>query len=184
MMRWNDFGRSVGFAAIAALAWPAFALAAQPLLGARAALALYLVAITALYVAGLAARRLHGAAAAMTVAAIGGAFAAVAHDPGAVALGAAVALGIARSGILYRARAGRALAVEALLLGGGLLLAHVVATPGVLGVALGLWTFFLVQSAFFAIAGSRERVATPPGVDRFDAARRRALALLDDGFGV
>jgi hypothetical protein len=180
MMRRDAFARSLAFGVVAALAWPAFALAAQPFVGARTALALFVVASAAAYVATLAKRRLHGAAAALVVATIGGAFALVARDPGTVALGAAVGLGVARSGLLHRTRAARGFAIEALLLGGGLVLARLVATPSVLGVALALWSFFLVQSAYFAIGGIAAPATTPDRVDRFDAARRRALALLEE----
>jgi len=179
-MRWNSFGRSLAFAALAGAAWPAFALAAAPLIGTHAALSLYLVASAAIYVAGLAPRRVHGLGAAIVAAALGAVFVAVARDPGVVALGAAIGVGVCRSGLLYRARGGRALAAEACLLGAGLLLARYLATPGVLGVALALWGFFLVQSGFFLIGGVSKRNGDVRGIDRFDSARRRALALLEE----
>jgi hypothetical protein len=70
--------------------------------------------------------------------------------------------------------------VEATLLGGGLVLARWLATPGPLGVVLALWGFFAVQAGFFLVGGVGERPREAGGVDRFEAARRRALALLDD----
>jgi hypothetical protein len=97
----------------------------------------------------------------------------------AAALGAAIALGLARSGLLYRSRGARGIAIEALLLGGGLVLARFLMATGVLGPALALWGFFLVQSAFFAIGGPQMREAAVVG-DRFESARRRALALLEE----
>ncbi|RIL01431.1 MAG: hypothetical protein DCC71_17730, partial [Proteobacteria bacterium] len=66
------------------------------------------------------------------------------------------------------------------LLGGGLALARFVAAPGALGIALALWSFYGVQSAFFLAGGVRERAADGAGADRFERARRRALALLED----
>ena len=178
-MRWNSFARSVLFAAIAGAAWPAFALAAAPLFGMRAALSLYGVGATAVYIAGLAPGLARGLASAFVAIAITVAVAAVAGTPGAAALGAALALGVARSGLIFRRRGARAIAVEILLLGGGLALARFLSGPGVLGSALAIWGFFLVQSAFFVIGGLRSH---DPAValDRFESARRRALALLED----
>ncbi len=179
-MRWNSFGRSLAFAALAGVGWPAFALMAAASIGTSAAISLYLVTSAAIYVAGLTPRRVHGAGAAIVAAVIGGAFAMVAREPGVVALGVAIALGVCRSGLLHRARAGRALATEACLLGGGLLLARFLAAPGALGVALAFWGFFLVQSGFFLIAGVAQRDGAAGGSDRFESARRRALALLEE----
>jgi hypothetical protein len=177
-MRADGFGRSLAFAAIAGVAWPAFALVAGPILGMRAALALYLVMGAAVYAGGLATSRVRAIGAALVAAAIGAAFACAGLDLGAVALGAAVGLGVARSGVVHRANAARALAVEALLLGGGLALARFLASPTLLGTALAIWGFGLVQSAFFAIGGVRERSGESGGPDRFERARRRAVELL------
>ena len=179
-MKRNRFGRSVLLAAIIGAAWPAFALVAAPLLGARAALSLYVVGATAVYVAAIAPSIARGVATALVAVAIALGFAVVAGTPGAVVLGAALALGCARSGLLHRGRAARVLAVEALLLGGGLLLARFLFAPGALGTALALWGFFLVQSAFFAIGGLRVRDSDGVAPDRFECARRRALALLEE----
>jgi hypothetical protein len=178
-MRWNSFGRSLLFAAIAGAAWPAFALFAAPLLGFRAAFSLYLVGTTAVYVAGLAPSLARGIASAFVAVAIAVGVAVLAGTSHAAALGAAIALGLARSGLLYRNRGARAIAIEALLLGGGLALARFLLADGVLGPALALWGFFLVQSAFFAIGGLQVRDAVVVG-DRFESARRRALALLEE----
>lgn len=179
-MRWNDFGRSLAFAAAAAAAWPAFALLAGPMLGARAALSLYLVSAAVLCAWGISPDRTRGAVAALATAGLGALALLLARDVWEVAAGAALALGIARSALLYRTRAARALLLEAALLGGGLLLARWLATPGLLGVALALWGFFGVQAAFFAIGGVHERARDAGGADRFEHARRRALELLEE----
>jgi hypothetical protein len=178
-MRWNDFGRSLVFAAAVAAAWPAVALVAGPLLGVSTALSLYLVATAALCAWGLAPDRVRGAGAALATAVLGALGLVLARDVWEVAAGAAIALGIVRSGLLYRTRAARGMLLEATLLGGGLLLARWLATPGPLGVALALWGFFAVQAGYFAVGGVRERRADLGGADRFEHARRRALALLE-----
>ncbi|MEB2346616.1 MAG: hypothetical protein OZ948_17965 [Deltaproteobacteria bacterium] len=178
-MRGNDFGTSVVFAATVAIAWPAVALVAAPLLGARGALSLYLVAAAALYGYGIAPDRVRGTGAALATAALGALVLLFARDAWEAAVGAAVALGVVRSALLYRSRPARALAIETALLGGGLLLARWLATPGPLGIPLALWGFFAVQAGFFAIGGVRERAPEAGPGDRFERARRRALALLD-----
>ena len=178
-MRWNDFGRSLVFAAALAAAWPAVALVAGPLLGVSTTLSLYLVAAAALCVWGIAPDRARGAGGGLATATLGALGLVLARDVWEVAAVAAVALGIARSGLLYRTRAARGLLLEATLLGGGLVLARWLATPGPLGVALALWGFFAVQSGFFAVGGVRERRAEVGGADRFEHARRRALELLE-----
>lgn len=178
-MRWNDFGGSIVFAAVVAIAWPAVALLAAPLLGARVALSLYLVGAAALYGFGIAPDRARGTGAAFATAGLGALALLLARDVGEVASGAALALGVARSALLYRSRPARALAIEAALLGGGLLLARWLATPGPLGATLALWGFFAVQAGFFAIGGVRERAPETGVGDRFERARRRALALLE-----
>jgi hypothetical protein len=160
--------------------WPAAALLAVPLLGARTALSLYLVGTAALCAWGIAPDRARGAGAALAVAGLGAGTLLLARDVWEVAGGAALALGVARSGLLYRARTARAIVVETTLVGGGLLLARWLATPGPLGVALALWGFFAVQAGFFAIGGVGLRPPDPAGMDRFENARRRALELLED----
>jgi hypothetical protein len=180
-MKRNRFGRSVMLAAIAGAAWPAFALVATPFLGSSAALSLYAVGATAVHVAAIGPSLARGVAAALVSVLIAVGLGVVVGTSGAAVLGAALALGIGRSGLLYRSRGARALAVEVVLLGGGLLLARFLFTPGTLGIALAIWGFFLVQSAFFAIGGVRVRGAGAGASDRFESARRRALALLDEG---
>ena len=75
----------------------------------------------------------------------------------------------------------RALVLEALLTGGGLWLASWIGSGSLLGVALGIWTFFLVQSLFFVLGGVAERQGEEPAGDAFDAARARALRLMEQG---
>ena len=179
-MRWNDFGRSLLFAAAVAAAWPAMAIVAAPLLGADTALGFYVIGVATLYAWGIAPDRVRGAGAAFVTAAGGALALALAGDVWGVATGAALAIGIARSGLLYRARAARAVLLEILLVGVGLLLARWLATPGAIGVSLALWGFFGVQAGFFAVGGVRGRRADAGSGDRFEDARRRALALLEE----
>jgi hypothetical protein len=177
-MKANGFARTLVFGALAGIGWPAFALVATPIAGGGGAISLYVTACAALYAASLAKRRLHGIAAMLVVVTVAMAVTFVTGTPGGVALGAAIGIGVARSALLQHRRTGRAIAVEIALVGGGLALARFVAAPGALGTALALWSFFLVQSAWFLIGGAAERTSGAVA-DRFEEARRRALALLE-----
>ena len=178
-MRWNGFGRSLLFAALAAGAFPVFALFANPILGRASALSLYLLGIATLYVAGLAPRRSRGIVAAGIASALGAGVLLLAPSVGTIAAGAALIVGVSRSGVLYRSRRARALVAETCLLAGGLGLARFLAGPDTLQVAFAIWGFFLVQSFFFLLGGVAERSEQSAGLDPFEVARARALTLME-----
>jgi hypothetical protein len=180
MRRTDGFGRTLVFAALAALALPAAWLLLAPLLGARLALGVPLLVALALYVVGLAPDRRAAASAGVLAALLGAAVLALATTRGELALGAAAVLAVARSGLLFRAPPLRAIALECVLAGGGLVLAALLAGPGPLGAALGLWTFGLVQAAYFLVGGPRRRPAGAAGRDPFDAAHARLRRLLEE----
>jgi hypothetical protein len=180
MMCWDTFGRSAVFAAVAAAGWPPWLIVAGPILGAGPVLALYLVIVTAAYLAGMGppgARRLAvGAGAAV----LGCALAAAVHTTSELALGLGALLATARSGVLYRSRPGRAVVAEVALVGGGLLFARTLATPSPFGVMLAVWGFFLVQSTFFLVGGVAARPRAGARRDPFEEAHAQATALLDE----
>lgn len=180
-MRWNGFARSLLFAAVVAGAFPVFALVVNPVLGRTTALSLYLVGIAVLYVAGLAPRRSRGVVAAGIASALGALVLLLAPSVGTIAVGAALVVGVCRSGVLYRSRRARALVFETLLLAGGLGLARFLAGPDTLQVAFAIWGFFLVQSFFFLLGGVGERShgAGTAGLDPFEVARARAVELME-----
>ena len=178
-MRWNGFTRSLVFAAGAAGAFPVFALFANPILGRASALSLYLIGIAVLYVAGLTPRRSRSVAVVGIAAALGAGVFLLAPSVGTTAAGAALIVGVCRSGVLYRSRRARALVAETCLLAGGLGLARFLAGPDTLQVAFAVWGFFLVQSFFFLLGGVAERAEPPSGLDPFEVARARAVALME-----
>lgn len=102
----------------------------------------------------------------------------VAPDAATAVFCAALVAALGRA-VLYRARPARALSIELALLGLGFVAAQLVGGTGPFGLALGLWSYCLVQSLFFLLVTPEPRVvATPPG-DPFDAAYRSALGLLE-----
>jgi|GEM_PF-1557729 len=180
MMRWNGLGRSLLFGAFAAAAYAPFSIIATPLFGWSGAVAAYALLSAAVYLAGLG-QTLHQGLAASLLLSLGvGAIAVVAPSDRDVVLAAALALGLLRSGLLYRSRFARALMLESALACGGLLIAGKVFDGSVVSTALAIWAFYLVQSVFFAVGGISERRECPDDVDPFDAAHAGALAVLDD----
>jgi hypothetical protein len=178
-LRSDSFGGTVLFGALTALAWPAWALTASAL-GLGTGLSGYLVCVSAAYAAGLAATSARAAGGALWTLGFGTLVVLLARGPADVAIGTALAVGICRSGLLETRRPARALLLETALLGAGLAAARFLAGPGLLGVSLALWGFFLVQSLGFLVGGREARTDTPGGVDPFDYARGRALEILDE----
>jgi hypothetical protein len=182
MMRWNGFGRSLLFAACVAAGLPALWLVLGSALGTREVVALYWIGSASLYVAGIAPSWRRGLLVALPAAGIGLLAWLLSATPMAAAVSAAGVVAICRSGVLYRSRPARALAIEVGLGLGGLLLARLLAGPGPLATAAALWGYFLVQSLFFLIGGVRQRRTGPAQRDPFERARSRMLALLgEDG---
>ena len=123
MIRCDGFGRSALFAAGAAVGWLAWAGAAGPIVGVWRALVLYLVAITALYVAGLP-HRARRVVIALGVAVVALSAAACARTTTELAIALAAIVGLARSAFFYRSAPARAVLTELVLLLGGLLFAR------------------------------------------------------------
>jgi hypothetical protein len=177
-MGWNTFARSAVFGAAAACGVMPWLLVVAPLWGVRGALAAYLVAGTAAYVAAIAPARRRGCGCGALVGLLGAGLAVLAHAGPALAVGLAVLLALARSGVLYRARPARAAVLEITLVAGGLLFARFLAGSSLFSVMLALWSFVLVQSVFFLVGGVHARESAAHK-DPFDAAYERATAALD-----
>ncbi len=178
----RGFVRTLVFGVFAALGVPAVRLLAAPVLGFSAAFALYFAALAVAYLICIAGtpRR----AAAVTLLSVPAAVFAIAlgGEPLPVALAAATIVALGRSAFLYRSPQPRLFVVETLLLVTGVTLAGAVASPGVWGATLAVWTWFLVQSAWFLVARPRSFPARAPG-DGFERARERLETLLDEWEG-
>ena len=179
MIRWNTFAAGLLFAALAAGGVLPWLLVAKPISGAYTALALYLVAALAAYVALIAPERSRGFVALLVTLAAGIAVAGAARSITELALGLGVVLAVARSGFLYGRSPARAVVLETFLVAGGLLFARFLAGHSALALVLAVWGFFLVQSFYFLAGEPRRRESSGRHPDAFEDACGRALALLD-----
>lgn len=92
---------------------------------------------------------------------------------------AAAGLSWIRSGICFPGPVARRIVAEAILSAAGLALCAVLSPPGILGWALGLWMFFLIQALYFVVfADLPFRRSEPLGPEARHALRSRAQALL------
>ncbi len=172
--------RTLAFGGVAALGSIPWAMVFGSFFGHSWALAGYGLAAAASYAAVIAPSWPRGVAAGAAAGAAAGVTLVLATTPSEAILGAALILAVARSGFLYRGRPARTVVLEAALTCGGLLFARALAGPTVLSAGLAIWAFFLVQSLFFLAGGVREREADEPQIDRFERARKRALALMEE----
>ena len=175
----SPFARSLVFALGAAAALLVGAPLLAPAFGERAAVRFLFVAAVVVHAALLAPSRARGVRAAAFAAGLGALLLALPLGVRATALAAAALLGLCRSGILFRARPVRAALLESLLLAGGLAIAAFLAGPWLARLALAVWGFWLVQSAFFAVGGIDPRPEESSNNDPFERARAQVLALLD-----
>jgi hypothetical protein len=178
--RWHTFSGGLLFAASAAAGVFPWLLVAAPIVGRFAALALYLVATLAAYLAAIAPDRPRGVRVATAAVVAGLAFAASASSIAVLAVTLAAVLAVGRSVFLYVRSPARAVLVEAALFAGGLSFARFLAGGPVFAVALAVWGFFLVQSLYFLVTDARPRTIARRHPDPFEDAHARALALLDD----
>ena len=173
----HGMARTLGFGLVAALAvipWqlvlsafvtPGTALSAFALLCACGFAVVVAPSLRAAFIAGMACAPLAGAAFVL------------APGVGATLLAAALIAAFGR-GLSYRAQPARTIAIELVLLVPALSAAKLFGSGSPLGAALGIWSYCLVQSAFFLVLRPESRAAEAAG-DAFEDAHARALALLE-----
>lgn len=179
MPRWDSFGRSLVFAALAAAGLPVAVTFAGALFGGEGAARLYLIAAAGIYAIGLCADRSRRVAAFAFAAFAGMILALVPLDLRVTAIGAAGIVAFARGILLADAFSVRTLAIEAAFAAAGLVTAAWFARGGLLALCLAIWGYFLVQSGYFLI-GARRPSAGEASRDPFDQARARLQRLLED----
>jgi hypothetical protein len=181
--RWDGFGRSLLFAALAALGFVPFALAFAPIGGAAGALGAYALLAAVAYASGLPATARQRVGVGLGAAAAAALVWLIAPTPREAAFAAAALVAVVRSGILRRGGSLRAWAAEAFCALGSLGLARALLGPAPLDGALAVWGFFLAQSLFFLFGGLGHPATSPRSGDPFDVARARALAILESARG-
>jgi hypothetical protein len=173
----HGMARTLGFGLLAALGAVAWQLTAGQLLGQDTALASYALLCACGYPLAVAPGLRAAFGAAMLCAPLALVAGVLAPSLGTALLAAALLAALAR-GSMYRAEPARTLLLETALLVLSLAVARLFAFGGPLGAALGLWGYFLTQSAFFLLLRPVTRVPAGAGADPFDAAHARALELL------
>jgi len=173
----SGFARTLVYGAAASAALPLAVLVGTPLLVSAPALGLFAVFAVAGYLTLLASGARQRVGVACASLAVG--LAAWLASGSLFQLLLLLSLGVAamRSGVLFRRGAARAAVVEGVVCLGSLWAAGTLAGPGLVGSALALWGWFVVQSAALALGDLRRRRRPGPG-DPFDVARRNLEELL------
>jgi hypothetical protein len=182
MPRWDGFGRSLLFAALAAAGLPVAVTFGAPLIGSAASVRVYILLVAGCYAMGLPVERSRRLAALAMAGVAGLLLAMLPLGLSGTAVGAAAIVAVGRSVIAQRQRALRACVIEAALGALALGVAGFLASGGLLALCLAIWGFFLVQSAYFLIGGRTPRRDAAPR-DPFERARQRLERLLDDELG-
>ena len=168
--------RSAAFGVLAALGVIAWQVAFMAFFGAEATFQVYAVLCACAFPLAIApSLRAAVGSLAITVP-LGFCVLLLAPDAVSTVLAAAFTIGVARV-VMFRAVTGRSLLLELVLLVASLAVASALGGGRPLSLALGVWSFFLVQSAYFLCQRSAQRAET--AADAFDVAHRRAISLLE-----
>jgi len=175
--RQPGLGRGLLFALFAALGALPFLLVFAGLLDPDTSLGLYMLGLTVVHVVVLAPSWRHALTTPLLAAGLCGVFALCAPGLATATLGALVVLGITRSALLHPRPFARALGCEVVLAlpaAGALALLY---DGSLLGSALAVWSFWLVQSAFALLPG-RDVARAPDAPDPFETAAAAAERLM------
>jgi len=174
-----SFLRGLGFALVAGLGILLWLTIAGPLIGYARAAALYGLALLPGYALAVAPNLRLGAGAFLLAAALALPAAFFAPGPRLVFVLTPFVLGIVRSAILFPRPFARALFLEACCSLLAVSLAVLFHDASVVGTTFAIWAFWLVQAGFALAPGEPRTAAPSPAGDPFDAARDRALAVLE-----
>lgn len=171
-------GRTLGFGLVAALAVIPWQLVLGSVWAQSATFAAYALLCACAFPLAIAPNLRAAFGACVASAALSAAAWLVSPAPSASLLAAALIVALTRM-LCYRAQPARALALELALLVLSLGAARLFGGHGPFGLALGMWAYFLVQSAYFLFLRPEPRNAEPTQLDAFDEAHHRALALIE-----
>ena len=173
----RSFGGTLSFGVAAGLGFPGFAVLSSPALATQTALWLWIALGAIAYSALLGhdwRERISGAflAALFVIPA-----ALLTSGIAGIAMGAALAVAIARSRLLGASQLPRTIALESVLAGLGFAFVAALGGPGWLPISLAIWGWFLVQSLYFLVGGG---APAPSGeIDPFDLAHDQARRILE-----
>lgn len=169
--------RTLAFGGVAALGVVPWQLLFGGFVGRGAAFAAYCLACACVYPA-VVAPTLRAAFVALCLAVpLACAVALIAPSPLTAVPGAALIVALCRA-VSYRARPARAVALEVALFVLGCGLGQLLGGTSYLGLSLGLWSYFLVHSAYFLWLQPAPAAAPAAPMDPFEQAHLRAEALL------
>jgi hypothetical protein len=169
--------RTLAFGALAALGVVAWQFLLMRWLGAATSFSLYALICCCAFPLAIA-PTLRAALGALVLAVpLAGAVLVLTPDATATLLGCALIVALTRA-LMFRAHLGRSVALEVVLFVLALGAARLFGGGTPFGLALGMWSYFLVQSCYFLCLGPHQH--DPEMVaDAFDLAHQRALALLE-----
>ena len=174
----RSFGGTLAFGVAAGLGFPGFAVLSSSVLGTHTALWLW-IALGAIAYSALLGHDWPGRVTGAFVAAL---FvvptALLTSGIAGIAMGAALAVAIARSRLCGAGQVPRTVAVEAVLAALGFAFVAALGGPGWFPISLAIWGWFLVQSLYFLLGG-RSAPAPTGEIDPFDLAHDQARRILE-----
>lgn len=173
----HGMARTLGFGLVAALAVIPWQLVLSAFVAPGSALSAYALLCACGFAVAVAPSLRDAFIAAVASTPLAGAAFVLAPGVGAALLAAALIAAFGR-GLSYRAEPARTIAIEVVLLVLALTAARLFGGGSPLGAALGIWSYCLVQSAFFLVLRPEPRAPKVAG-DSFENAHARAIALLD-----
>ena len=179
----SNFTKTLAFGAAAAISLPLTVLALAPWIGSQHAFAFHAVAATGGYLAilsvgGRRQLRLGSAAAVLGLVGLGALVWGLSDSPANLVLLLGLEVALVRSGLLFRRRLARTWVIETFVGLGAAATAAFLFTPGLLGSALAIWGWFVVQSFYFPLGGLSRRTKPARG-DPFDEASRSLEEILE-----
>ncbi len=178
-MRRLSLARALGFALVACLGFMFWQILAGPLIGEARAATLYGLALLPGYALAVAPSVRSGVTACLLSTLLALAAAVFAPGPTFVAALTPFVLGIVRSAILFPRPFARALFLEVCCSVLALGLARFFHDSSSVGTTFSIWAFWLIQAGFALAPGDAKSSGAEPVGDAFEAARARALALLE-----
>nr|PZN27043.1 MAG: hypothetical protein DIU78_06135 [Pseudomonadota bacterium] len=162
---------------VAGLGAPLWLLLTAPRLGYEGGSALYALGLLVVYPPFVSPDRRRGVVAAVLAALLAAPVALLRPDALVVLAVVPLVLGVVRGAVLFPRPLARTLAYEMVFAFASLLVVAILYEPGLFGVTLSAWGFWLVQAGHALVPG--DRAVNESETDPFERAHAAALAILD-----